>query len=131
VTTVLSNLRTVEPTSSSITYWIVGISTFSLITILFCCYSQQNLKVRNWGCCCMRVTKGLHSLPYPRRRTGQGVRLSSERNSSIATEIPLHVVVPGESGETTGQGGISLELESRAPTPFVSRGRVPASADQQ
>jgi hypothetical protein len=46
VTTVLSNLRAVESTPSPMTtYWIIGLSIFSLTTMSFCCYCHRSLIV--------------------------------------------------------------------------------------
>jgi hypothetical protein len=47
----------------------------------------------------------------------------------MTAEIPLHVIATDETGGATEREATHLEPESRAPTPFVSRGRVPAVVD--
>jgi hypothetical protein len=82
----------------------------------------------------IRAAATHNPLPHSRHRAGQETRLSSELNRNLATEIPLHVLAANETREAE-EGETPLELETRAPTPFVSRGQVsvppPAARDSQ
>jgi hypothetical protein len=56
--------------------------------------------------------------PNPREKAGRGARLSSECNSTITTEIPLHVIATNEAEGAVDRETTQLKPESRAPTPF-------------
>jgi hypothetical protein len=98
VTTVLSDLRAVGLNHSlTTTYWIVGLSIFSLAIVSFYCYCHRHVISKFWRELCVRVTQRQRPHPDHRYKAGRGARLSSESNSTMTTEIPLHVIATGDA----------------------------------
>jgi hypothetical protein len=122
---VLGDLRQVDPTPSTHTYWIIGISICTLILVIIsCCYYRNPM--RNWSRIILWGTERQRPIPQPRRRNKDDSRLDSS-TSTVDTVLPLHVIVNEPSGGEQEEAETELNGNEREPTPFVSRGRVPVS----
>jgi hypothetical protein len=53
-----------------------------------------------------------------------GIDHSSECASTIDTVLPLNVIATNQSGDEQAEAETELNESGRAPTPFVSRGRI-------
>jgi hypothetical protein len=64
---VLGDLRQVDPTPSTHTYWIIGISICTLILVtISCCYYRNPM--RNWSRIILWGTERQRPIPRPRRQ---------------------------------------------------------------
>jgi hypothetical protein len=63
--------------------------------------------------------------PRPRLRRNVDAQLSEESVCTVNTLLPLHVTESTPEGEEQGEAETDLTTDSRAPTPFVSRGLIP------
>jgi hypothetical protein len=120
-TTVLSDRRAVGPNPSrTTTYWIDGLSIFSLTIVSFYCYYHRHLISKLWRELCVRMTQRQRPHPSPWYKAGRGTRLSSKCNSPMTTEIPLHVIATDEAEGAVDRETAQLKPESRAPTPLCA-----------
>jgi hypothetical protein len=122
----LENLSQAELTSSSTGYWITGLSIVTLI-LIFCCYYHRGTILRMCGDYWIRMSNGPGPQPRPRPRRNIEAQLSEESVCTVNTVLPLHVVESALGGEEQEEAETDLTAVSRAPTPFVSRGRVPVA----
>jgi hypothetical protein len=67
-----------------------------------------------------------HPEPQPRQLNKVNAGHTSEYASTVDTVLPLNVVAIQPSGEELEEAETELNEDDRVPTPFVSRGRVPA-----
>jgi hypothetical protein len=126
VTAVPGNLRQVESTPNTIVHWTVGISIgILLIPTIFCCYYKQSIK--DWRRIVLWRAPRRSPIPHPRQRDNFHTGHASEYASTVKPVLPLNVVATDPSGEEQEEAETELNGSGRAPTPFVSRGRVPVS----
>jgi hypothetical protein len=64
-------------------------------------------------------------IPQPRQRNKTGTGHISENASTVDTVLPLDVIATDPSGKEQEEAETEQNEIGRAPTPFVSRGRVP------
>jgi hypothetical protein len=67
-------------------------------------------------------------IPQPQRRNRDGTRRNSYASTvDTVLPLPLNVIATDQSGGEQEEAETELDGNDRAPTPFVSRGRVPVS----
>jgi hypothetical protein len=64
-------------------------------------------------------------IPHPRQRDKVNTGHASEYAITVDTTLPLSVIASHSSGEGQEEAETELTEVDRAPTPFMSRGRVP------
>jgi hypothetical protein len=123
-TAVLENLRQVEPTPSIHMYWITEISICILLLTTSCCCYYRN-SIRDWSR--IMLWRAVRQ-PQPQRRNRDGTRHNSYASTvDSVLPLPLNVIATNQSGGEQEEAETELDGNDRAPTPFVSRGRVPVS----
>jgi hypothetical protein len=126
VAAVLGNLRQMESIPTTTMYWVAGISVCILLITTICrCYYKESR--RDWSRIMLGRAVRQRSIPQPRQRNKAGTGHSSEYASTVDTVLPLKVIATHSSGEEQEAAETEQNEIGRAPTPFVSRGRVPVS----
>jgi hypothetical protein len=77
--------------------------------------------------CLIRKAFGHNRFPRPKPRTSINIRHSGSFINTLETVLPLHVIESTHEEEEQDEIETDLNAVSRAPTPFVSRGRVPVA----
>jgi hypothetical protein len=77
--------------------------------------------------CLSRRAFGHNPFPRPQPRTHINARHSGSFVNTLETVLPLHVIESTREGEDRDEVETELNSVRRAPTPFVSRGRVPVA----
>jgi hypothetical protein len=125
VTAVLEKLRQVELIPDTIKHWATGISIGTLLILtICCCYYKQS--IRDWIRIILWKAMRQRPIPHPQQRNKVNAGHTSEYASTVDTVLPLNVVAIQPSGEEQEEPETELNEDDRVPTPFVSRGRVPA-----
>jgi hypothetical protein len=119
--TALDELRRVDSTSTSTVYCVTGISISVLILMASLCYYYRHSIATNWRRCMPKRT--LKPKPFPRIR--QHSEYCNESSTTLDTALPLNVIVTNPNVENEGEAETAVGETGRAPTPFVSRGRLP------
>jgi hypothetical protein len=122
VTTVLDNLRRVDSTSTSTVYSVTGTSIFIIFLIALLCYYYRRSILTNWKSCMTRRT----FKPKPLPRTQQRSEYCNELISTLDTVLPLNVIATDPITDKEEEAETALYETTRVPTPFVSRGQLPA-----
>jgi hypothetical protein len=126
ITPVLENLRQSGLNPNTDMYWTIGISICIIIFTASCCYCYRK-PILNWIRIMLRSVVRHRPIPQPRQQKAREAGQPVEYVSAVDNILPLNVVVHESSGRQRETEEEELRTTERAPTPFVVRGRVPAT----